>query len=94
MNALISTMTSPLVVGGTLFLVGLHSFNIWGTGWFNNSWFTMPVVGDVTMTKVLGTAAVVSGGLMLATRWGWMHQDEFVPLMAECIEGAKAYGHL
>lgn len=95
---LAAKLTSPLVVGGTLVLIGLHQFNL--LPFFNKNEFgsmniTIPVINmSVTPLQVLGGVAIASGGIMLLRRAQYMDAGDFVPMMAEAMEGGRAWGHL
>jgi hypothetical protein len=57
--------------------------------------FTIPVINmTVTPLQVLGGVAVASGGIMLLRRAQYMDARDFVPMMAEALEGGRAWGHL
>ena len=57
--------------------------------------FTIPVINmTVTPLQVLGGVAVASGSIMLLRRAQYMDAGDFVPMMAEAIEGGHAWGHL
>jgi len=89
---LTQTLTSPLVIGGTLFLIGLHQFNL--LPFFNKNEFgSRDLYMGVTPLKALGVIAMVSGGLVLVGRSDFMTPSSFVSLSAEMFEGAKAWGH-
>lgn len=91
------TLTSPLVIGGTMVLIGLHQFNL--LPFFNKSEFgSMPIKipltkMSVTPLAVLGVVAIASGALVLSGRSDFMTPNQFVSLSAEMHEGAKAWGH-
>ena len=97
MNRVTGFLSNPIVVGTTLTLIGLHQFS--GPLPMFNNMFSMefgslPLIGGVTPMKVLGTLAVGSGLVMLFAKRDYILPDEFVGMMAETIEGAKAHGHL
>ena len=91
------TLTSPLVIGGTMVLIGLHQFNLlpfFNKSEFGSMKFTIPVINmAVTPLAVLGVVAVASGALVLSGRSDFMTPNQFVSLSAEMHEGAKAWGH-
>ena len=99
MNAVTDFLSSKIVIGTTLTLIGLHQFS--GTlPFFNKDQFgsmefgSLPFFGGVTPLKVLGTIAVGSGLVMLFGKSMIMTPTSFVDMSAEMIEGAKAHGHL
>ena len=91
------TLTSPLVIGGTMILIGLHQFNL--LPFFNKSEFgSMPIKipfikMSVTPLAVLGVVAMASGALVLSGRSDFMTPNQFISLSAEMHEGAKAWNH-
>ena len=48
----------------------------------------------VSAYKVLGTVAIGAGIIMVMNKRDSISPDEFVGMMADTIEGAKAHGHL
>ena len=57
------------VVGGTLFLIGIHQFNLipfFGKdGFGSREFFSLPIFGSVTPLRVLGLAATLEGAMLL-----------------------------
>jgi|TARA_B100000902_G_C27320673_1_gene924216 hypothetical protein len=99
MNAVTDFLSSKIVIGTTLTLIGLHQFS-GPLPFFNKDQFgsmefgSLPFFGGVTPLKVLGTIAVGSGLVMLFGKSMIMTPTSFVDMSAEMIEGAKAHGHL
>jgi riboflavin transporter FmnP len=87
MQAITNVLSNPMVVGTTLVLIGLHQFT-GRLGFLNTDFATLPILG----WKV--TVAVGAGLIMVMNKRDSISPDEFVGMMADTIEGAKAHGHL
>ena len=94
MQAITNVLSNPMVVGTTLVLIGLHQFT-GRLGFLNTDFATLPILGwKVSAYKVLGTVSVGAGLIMVMNKRDSISPDEFVGMMADTIEGAKAHGHL
>lgn len=91
-NKIISIASSPNVVATTLVVVGgsvFMNFDI-----LNKSFFTLPVVGDVSIIRVLGACGVIAGAAMFMGMGDMIGSKQFVAAAESMIEGGYAHGHL
>ena len=91
-SRIVSFASSPNVVATTLVVVGgsvFMNFDI-----LSKSFFTLPIVGDVSIIRVLGACGVIAGAAMFMGRGDMVGSKQFVAAAESMIEGGYAHGHL
>jgi hypothetical protein len=92
LSRIVSFASSPKVVATTLVVVGgsvFMNFDI-----LSKSFFTLPIVGDVSIIRVLGACGVIAGAAMFMGRGDMVGSKQFVAAAESMIEGGYAHGHL
>ena len=84
-NKIVSFASSPKVVATTLVVVGGSVFMNFDM--LSKSFFTLPVVGDVSIIRVLGACGVIAGAAMFMGRGDMVGSKQFVAAAESMLEG-------